>query len=1558
MESSNNLDYDKNNLEYNKNNLEYDKNNLDYDKLSDDNINLNKDVWSIVDSFFKEHGLIDIQKTSFDQCIDQEIPQIIKDNNTIEMTYVDLKDEKKKYKIKIIINDNYKLVSPFTIDKNGIEHELLPSVARLRKFSYMSMIYVDIDIDIDIYEDDNFINKISKSFSKINIGKIPIMIKSKYCILTKKINYSSDELNECRYDTGGYFIINGNEKVLVSQERVADNNINCFKNSKDSKYIASVEIKSTNIERTEPPKLTSIKIVSKDDNNLNSIKVVFPYLKSEIPLFILFRALGIKSDLEIVKLIVYDINNPDSADLIELLNNSIDDSKEILDTHKAKLYLANYITNLPKDINNYKDKLVEYIDKLLITECIPHVGANLYKKAVFIGYMTRKLLLISLNRIEYDDRDSYINKRVERPGDLLANLFRLYYIKMLREAKNIITKEFNNGAWKATNNIANLFLDINIGKIFKQITIESGLKYALATGNFGMKNTFNKQGLSQLLSRLSFMSPESHKRRINTPIEKSGKLVDPRKLHGSQWGYICPVETPEGQSVGVVKNLALTCLVTGKSNPEPIKHYLRNKKGVIIIDNNNDNFKLEDLYYLTKLFINGDMFCGINNSEEVYAELKFMKRNGIINIYTSIVYDRLIDEMYIYTDAGRCVRPLFIVNDNKLNITTKIINLVKDGTYSWKHLITNAMDSNCKIENCIEFIDPLESYYSLIAINQQVLKKHTTKQYTHCEIHPSLILGLIASTIPFSDHNQSPRNTYQSAMCKQSMGLFATNFSKRLDTLSHVMYYAQKPIVNTYVTKHFNGLKMPHGINAIVAIATYTGYNQEDSVIMNQSAIERGLFHTAYYKTYRDEEKKQAFGDDEKFCKPNASNIIGMKVANYDKLNSNGFINQGEYVGYNDVIIGKCLRIRDGKYKDNSISLKNNEEGIATNIYVDKNADGYQFVNIEVRNERFPQIGDKFCVREDSYILTDTEWVKLKDININKHKVATLNDGVLEYVYPSNKYAFDCVEEELYHIESRDINITCTKNHKLYVKKNKSAEYEFIEAKDISGKVVRYKNNAINNFTDKEYIVFNNSRYLMNDWLKLLGIYITSGTKCTNYLKLCGLHHRSKKFIKSVCIKLDIEYIEKDVDIYIFTSNYNNIIQNLPDKNKESDLDKESDKGSDKDSYFPNYVWELSQNQCRILLASLIKAEDYFYIDDSLNNINYYETTNKILIHDIQRLILHCGWYGVISILDKYNVIKKNSDVNRKYKIYHIEIKTNQNNLWVNQKNKNFTTETYIKYTGKVGCIEVPNTHLFYYKENEFTPPVWTGNSSRHGQKGTVGMVYKQEDMPFSKDGIVPDIIMNPHAVPSRMTVAQLIELLLGKSCCELGYDGDGSIFTNWNPDDISNILQDLCGYEKHGNEILYNGHTGEQMKVSIFIGPTYYQRLKHMVIDKYHSRSTGPIVLMTRQPAEGRTREGGLRFGEMERDCMISHGAINFLKQRLLDNSDNYKVYICSKCHMIGNVNIAEKIYECKNCSNNNNFREVRIPYACKLLWQEIMAMGIMPTIHTNDKIKAITYK
>lgn len=400
-----------------------------------------------------------------------------------------------------------------------------------------------------------------------------------------------------------------------------------------------------------------------------------------------------------------------------------------------------------------------------------------------------------------------------------------------------------------------------------------------------------------------------------------------------------------------------------------------------------------------------------------------------------------------------------------------------------------------------------------------------------------------------------------------------------------MLYYPQKPLVTTRAMEHLHFRQLPAGINAIVAIACYSGYNQEDSVIMNQSSIDRGFFRSIFFRSYRDEEKKMGTLVKEDFGRPDRSNTMGMRHGSYDKLDDDGLAPPGTRVSGEDVIIGKTTPISQddshapasssSRYtkRDHSTSLRHSENGIVDQVLLTTNADGLRFVKVRVRSVRIPQIGDKF--------------------------------------------------------------------------------------------------------------------------------------------------------------------------------------------------------------------------------------------------------------------------------------------------------------------------------------------------------------SSRHGQKGTVGMTYTQEDMPFTAEGITPDIIVNPHAIPSRMTIGQLIECIMGKVAAHMGKEGDATPFTDVTVDNISKALH-KCGYQMRGFERMYNGHTGRPLTATIFLGPTYYQRLKHMVDDKIHSRGRGPVQILTRQPAEGRSRDGGLRFGEMERDCMIAHGAAHFLKERLFDQSDAYRVHVCERCGLIAIANLKKYSFECRSCKNKTDIVQV----------------------------------
>jgi len=1266
-----------------------------------------KQTWNVLDDYFKDKKKFVIHHIdSFNNFIRNDIPSIIKENNPILVKFdYDQNNEKYLSDYRVEFGNIY-ISKPIINESDGTVKQMYPNDARLRNLTYASSLYVDIrhfvrryNIKNDEYHEIEF-----PMINKKNFGKLPIMLQSDFCVLSEQTNKTRAEMGECEYDEGGYFIINGSEKVIVCQEAKCNNKVFVFPNSKAStqKYSHIAEITSVPAEQKGIIKTIKIMMTSKDTGFGKTLKVYINRIKTDLPLFVVFRALGIISDKKIAQYICYDVNDQKNKELLDLLSPSIDEAAAIESQQIALEYISNFVTIYikNKNIQNTNKYKLKYTEELLLGSLFPHVGDNPKKKAYFLGYMTNKLLQNVMKKNEQDDRDSFINKRIFTSGDLMAVLFRENYMKIIREMKNTIEKDIYSGHLNE--------LKDNLSKRIKTNSLETYIKRALATGDWGIKSMPGMKGVAQLLQRLTFLSALSNLRRIISPMQRDAKLTEPRKLHSTHYGYVCPSETPEGESTGIVKNMALTCYISSMISSEPVLSTL-NEQGMIDLN----DIEPTMVTRATKIFLNGDWIGIHRDSKQLFDELKRRRNKGIINPYTSICWDYKNSIIKLYTDGGRLLRPLYKIKNNDLIITKDIFNDVKNNKLNFMQLISE--------KECIDYVDPEESDGLLIAMTYNDLVKNTEREdfyltYTHCELHPAMVFGVLVSNIPYANHNQAPRNIYQGAMGKQALGMFATNYRKRMDTTSHILHYSQKPLVTTKPSLYVNSNEIPSGINAIVAIACYTGYNQEDSLIFNKSSIDRGLFVSSLYKTYKDEEKRNSSTlEDEKFCKPEkffpnktVKTIMRRETTSYEKLNNEGFVKIGEEVQPGDVIIGKIMPIKgaeegEPKYKDVSKAIKKNEGGVVDWLYVNKNDGCYRVCKVRVRNNRTPGTGDKFsCFSPEHQILTRMGWIDVDKLTI-KNKVATLSDDdTLKYDYPTEIMEYD-FDGEMYKIKSNHVDLTVTPNHRMYVGNRVRKNFKIEKAEDIYGKVKTYKKNiSKTNLKYKETFTLGNKEINMNAWLEFLGIWLAKGYASKYGVVIATHKQRVKDKLEEVCGKLNFEII-KDNKWYLNDKDLLNYIKPL----SIGAINK----------FLPKWCFELNIKQTRLLINGMILGDGHYM----KNGTRRYNSSSKQLSDDFQVLCLHAGWS--CNIIAKYKArhesyCKPRDEYFKSMtNAYRMTVITKQNTPIVNKYmyiDENKQQDSWIKYKGKVHCCQVPSGII--YVRNKYTKkPVWSGNS-RHGK--------------------------------------------------------------------------------------------------------------------------------------------------------------------------------------------------------------------------------------------------
>lgn len=1104
----------------------------------------NTQNYGLIELFFKEKGLVRQHIESFNYFIENEIRQIVEANNIVDS------DIDHAFYLKYL---SVRIGMP-SITENMVESMVYPQECRNRDLTYSANLYVDLEYIRNkqvILKRDHY------------MGKIPIMVRSKRCHLTTG---SSDligceatrrrrirESQECFLDNGGYFIVNGIERVVMIHEQLSKNRI--ILESGNKGVYATV---------------TSSSVEHKGRTNLIMKGECF-YVQNtvffeDVSAVIVAKACGIGSDKEIAEIV--------GEELFDALNLSFEEasSSKIFTEEQALLYLANNIKMRPEE-----DRVAE--TRIILAEkVLPNiaVGLSLRNKGIFICLMIRRLALAKRGILKTDDKDFIGNKRFELAGQLLSILFEDTFKKFNFELKKSIDKILSKRTRTSELDALTFFnLQTSI--------ITTSMNRAVSSGNWNLKRfRMERSGVTSVVTRYSYICALGMMTKINSHFEKTRKVSGPRALHTSSWGMLCPADTPEGESCGLVKNLALLAEITTDSDIAVVTQFLVNT-GVRPVEH-----CVGSEFYCSNnhlVYVNGGIF-GITSQPQILVCLfREERRRGRIDHFASIFANDAEKSIHIATDNGRICRPLVIVNQQLLKGAGALLfgeqemadNFVRRRDFAREKRLLEKLQINFDGEELryrkfsdfvregkIEYLDVQEESNCRLAFQPADIAPETT----HLEIAEFAIFGYIAGLVPYPHHNQSPRNTYQCAMGKQAIGHIATNVKKRFDGTILQLNYTQRPLAASKTLDLIRYNDLPSGFNAMVAVMSYSGYDIEDALILNQGSVDRGMGRVEVYKTTTANLKKYSNGQSEILI---AGNL------------NDGIVSPGTLVAENALLVNKMSPVT------NSLT---NVRHRGHPAYIDKvmltKSDNEDLIKIVTRETRLPEVGDKF--------------------------------------------------------------------------------------------------------------------------------------------------------------------------------------------------------------------------------------------------------------------------------------------------------------------------------------------------------------SSRHGQKGVVGLIVPQADMPFNEAGLSPDIIMNPHGFPSRMTVGKIIELVAGKAGLLLGECADATAFNN---NEITEICDALMqnGFNYSGKDVFYSGTTGEPLEASIFYGPIFYQRLKHMVADKIHCRARGPRAILTRQPTEGRAKDGGLRLGEMERDCLIGYGASSLLNERLMYSSDLFEAYTCKDCGVIGYKGC------CKMCGSTTPV-PVQIPYACKLLFQELMAMNILPKI------------
>ena len=819
---------------------------------------------------------------------------------------------------------------PIVYEANGSQTESIPMMARLRNMTYSAPIY----LEFTIVEEGMEIEEVEEE-----IGNMPVMVKSMLCnlhrhYLTGEGSSDDDYKNALKIkgedpqDPGGYFIINGTERVLVCLEDLAPNRVMV---ESEQRYQRQTELAKVFSQREGFRALT---VVEKKKDGI--LQVSIPVASGQVPLAVLMMALGMESADDIMQAIT---NDPEMQNLILANIEEIHSTEGIYTTQEALEYMERrFAAGQSKE---YRKKRINYI---LDNTLLPHLSTTYearLKKAVFLGRMAREVLELNRGQRKPDDKDHYANKRLKLAGNLMEELFRSGLQALLNDMKYQMERSYS----KRKEN--------RIHHAVRRDVLTNKIMHAMATGNW----TGGRAGVSQLLDRTCNMATLSHLRRVISPLTRSQPHFEARDLHPTQFGRLCPNETPEGQNCGLVKNLALMVDVSENLPDAQIRE---------ILDELDIHPIEEGEAQLGKVYFNGDLIGTHEAPVDLVTEIRQRRRKNMISNVVNVRYDDSLNDVIINSDPGRIRRPLLVVGrNNRLSIKERDIDSIQQGKSEWEDLLKKGL---------VEYIDAEEEENCLIALNEDdLVRNKKTHKYSHMEVDPLTILGVATSNVPFPEHNSSPRCTMGAGMSKQSLGLGQANYRIRPDTRGHLLHYAQRPMLQTEAMKYNTLRTRPAGQNMVVAVMSYHGYNMEDALIFNQGSIDRGIGRSTFVRTYMSEERRYPGGQEDRFVIPGPDVRGARSEEAYFYLEEDGLIYPEIDLNGKEVLIGKTSPPRflaeptdflsPQKVRESSLTVRHGEKGTVDSVMLSETENGSRIARIRVRDQRVPEMGDKFASR-------------------------------------------------------------------------------------------------------------------------------------------------------------------------------------------------------------------------------------------------------------------------------------------------------------------------------------------------------------------------------------------------------------------------------------------------------------------------------------------------------------------------------------------------------------------------------------------------------------------